>query len=229
MRRRLSKLVRRRFENQALVILSIVGEISCGFLRLLVWEIVGVDWFCRWTIIGIDFQSLQVLFIRRLGLRIVVSIPYLANISSLSFLIFRTLEHYSAVSFSAISRRFRWLFCSLRGRAVIPHSYLPAGIVATMSRVVNYHSSWARQQQVELFDASAPLWVELSVFFGVSCIAPAFYSLLFNSVVLLLSVLGFNPMSLRGLVCFFVALFSGNPGPTAGRGFNPAGGAPGGG
>ncbi|KZV24405.1 hypothetical protein F511_21922 [Dorcoceras hygrometricum] len=52
---------------------------------------------------------------------------------------------------------------------------LPAGIVATMRRVVNYHSSWARQQQVELFDAS------------------------------------------------------GNPGSTAGRGFNPAGGAPGGG
>ncbi|KZV57156.1 hypothetical protein F511_36282 [Dorcoceras hygrometricum] len=56
-----------------------------------------------------------------------------------------------------------------------PHSHLPAGIVATMRRVVNYHSSWARQQQVELFDAS------------------------------------------------------GNPGSTAGRGFNPAGGAPGGG
>ncbi|KZV48236.1 hypothetical protein F511_26781 [Dorcoceras hygrometricum] len=59
------------------------------------------------------------------------------------------------------------------GRAAIPHSHLPAGIVATMRRVVNYHSSWARQQQVELFDAS------------------------------------------------------GNPGSTAGRGFNPAGGAPG--
>ncbi|KZV46065.1 hypothetical protein F511_17597 [Dorcoceras hygrometricum] len=44
-----------------------------------------------------------------------------------------------------------------------------------MRRVVKYHSSWARQQQVELFDAS------------------------------------------------------GNPGSTAGRGFNPAGGAPGGG
>ncbi|KZV33568.1 hypothetical protein F511_10554 [Dorcoceras hygrometricum] len=28
------------------------------------------------------------------------------------------------------------------------------GSLATMSRVVNYHSSWARQQQVELFDAS---------------------------------------------------------------------------
>ncbi|KZV55031.1 hypothetical protein F511_11582 [Dorcoceras hygrometricum] len=64
---------------------------------------------------------------------------------------------------------------TMRGRAAIPHSHLPAGIVATMRRVVNYHSSWARQQQVELFDAS------------------------------------------------------GNPGSTAGRGFNPAGGAPGGG
>ncbi|KZV50687.1 DNA ligase 1-like [Dorcoceras hygrometricum] len=40
------------------------------------------------------------------------------------------------------------------GRAAIPHSHLPAGIVATMRRVVNYHSSWARQQWVELFDAS---------------------------------------------------------------------------
>ncbi|KZV42422.1 L-type lectin-domain containing receptor kinase IX.1-like [Dorcoceras hygrometricum] len=48
-------------------------------------------------------------------------------------------------------------------------------LLATMRRVVNYHSSWARQQQVELFDAS------------------------------------------------------GNLGFTAGRGFNPAGGAPGGG
>ncbi|KZV54001.1 transmembrane protein 53 [Dorcoceras hygrometricum] len=49
------------------------------------------------------------------------------------------------------------------------------GSLATMRRVIKYHSSWARQQQVEWFDAS------------------------------------------------------GNPGSTAGRGFNPAGGAPGGG
>ncbi|KZV55576.1 hypothetical protein F511_12682 [Dorcoceras hygrometricum] len=28
------------------------------------------------------------------------------------------------------------------------------GLLATMRRVVNYHSSWARQRQVELFDAS---------------------------------------------------------------------------
>ncbi|KZV16659.1 hypothetical protein F511_42945 [Dorcoceras hygrometricum] len=48
-------------------------------------------------------------------------------------------------------------------------------LLATMRRVVNYHSSWARQRQVELFGAS------------------------------------------------------GNPGFIAGRGFNPAGGAPGGG
>ncbi|KZV56755.1 hypothetical protein F511_33089 [Dorcoceras hygrometricum] len=45
----------------------------------------------------------------------------------------------------------------------------------------------------------------------------------------LLSVLGFDPMSLRGLVCFRVCVFAGNPGNTAGRGFSPAGGAPGGG
>ncbi|KZV31481.1 agglutinin-like [Dorcoceras hygrometricum] len=43
----------------------------------------------------------------------------------------------------------------MRGRAAIPHSHLPAfSLLATMRRVVNYHSSWARQQQVELFDAS---------------------------------------------------------------------------
>ncbi|KZV27976.1 hypothetical protein F511_06451 [Dorcoceras hygrometricum] len=31
------------------------------------------------------------------------------------------------------------------------------GLLATMRRVVNYHSSWARQRQVELFDASGNL------------------------------------------------------------------------
>ncbi|KZV31219.1 hypothetical protein F511_09413 [Dorcoceras hygrometricum] len=67
---------------------------------------------------------------------------------------------------------FRWVFWLGERRY---RTLLPARIVATMSRVVNYHSSWARQQWVELFDAS------------------------------------------------------GNPGSTAGRGFNPTGGAPGGG
>ncbi|KZV17123.1 mitogen-activated protein kinase kinase kinase YODA-like [Dorcoceras hygrometricum] len=46
---------------------------------------------------------------------------------------------------------------------------------------------------------------------------------------LLLSVLRFDPMSLWGLVVFLFVLFSGNSGFTSGRGFNPAGGAPGGG
>ncbi|KZV52881.1 hypothetical protein F511_15030 [Dorcoceras hygrometricum] len=132
-----------------------------------------------------------------------------------------------------------WMTSSwLRGRAVIPHSHLPAGIVATMRRVVNYHSSWARQQQVELFGAAGKWGLvswrvahyhtvnssrghySLSIFLG------AMFEFLCSLV--LLSVLGFDPMSLWGLVCFFVALFSGNPGSTAGRGFNPAGGAPGG-
>ncbi|KZV38923.1 hypothetical protein F511_14193 [Dorcoceras hygrometricum] len=45
----------------------------------------------------------------------------------------------------------------------------------------------------------------------------------------LLSVLGFDPMSLWGLVVLLSVLFSGNPGFTAGHGFHPAGGAPGGG
>ncbi|KZV43307.1 phosphoenolpyruvate carboxykinase [Dorcoceras hygrometricum] len=50
-----------------------------------------------------------------------------------------------------------------------------------------------------------------------------------NDQKLFLSVLGFDPMSLWGLVVFLVVLFSGKPGFTAGRGFSPAGGAPGGG
>ncbi|KZV39207.1 hypothetical protein F511_29573 [Dorcoceras hygrometricum] len=69
------------------------------------------------------------------------------------------------------------------------------GSLATMRRVVNYHSSWARQRQVELFDASG---------------------------------IRFDLMSLWGLVRFLVCVVSENPGFTAGRGFNPAGGAPGG-
>ncbi|KZV35476.1 seed linoleate 9S-lipoxygenase-3 [Dorcoceras hygrometricum] len=43
----------------------------------------------------------------------------------------------------------------------------------------------------------------------------------------LLSVLGFDPMSLWDLVVLLPVLFSGNPGFAPGRGFNPAGGAPG--
>ncbi|KZV18466.1 hypothetical protein F511_23309 [Dorcoceras hygrometricum] len=129
-------------------------------------------------------ESLQVLFIGRLGLGIVVSIPYLANIFQ-PFVPYlsnpRTLfgrELFGDFpSFPVVVLLVRGFYQSLRdfsqGRAAIPYSHLPAGIVATMRRVVNYHSSWARQQQVELFDAS------------------------------------------------------GNPGSTAGRGFNPAGGAPG--
>ncbi|KZV21338.1 hypothetical protein F511_13111 [Dorcoceras hygrometricum] len=38
----------------------------------------------------------------------------------------------------------------MRGRAEIPHSHLPAGLLALMRRVVNYHSSWVGQLQVEL-------------------------------------------------------------------------------
>ncbi|KZV37657.1 hypothetical protein F511_30362 [Dorcoceras hygrometricum] len=65
-------------------------------------------------------------------------------------------------------------------------------LLAAMRRVVNYHSSWARQRQVELLDASGNLGFTAGR--------------------------GFNPAG-------------GAPGGgfTAGRGFNPAGGAPGGG
>ncbi|KZV30991.1 hypothetical protein F511_23940 [Dorcoceras hygrometricum] len=190
MRRRLDKLVRRRFEDQSML-REIVRYCS---LQLVVITVVS-DWIClAWLEISSAVGSCVCWF----G-KLLVSTGFV--------------EHCSAVSFPANSQRFRWLFCScevaldssrealssdtifgscrglerkhevavrvrafeVAGRAAIPHSHLTAGIIATMRRVVNYNSSWARQQQVELFDAS------------------------------------------------------GNPGSTAGRGFNPGGGAPGGG
>ncbi|KZV19105.1 formin-like protein 20 [Dorcoceras hygrometricum] len=78
-------------------------------------------------------------------------------------------------------------------------------LLATMRRVVNYHSAWARQQQVELFDASdiRPSAVIRCLMHSICILSYAF------------------PLAIS------VALR--NPGFTAGRGFNPAGGAPGGG
>ncbi|KZV41493.1 hypothetical protein F511_35714 [Dorcoceras hygrometricum] len=42
----------------------------------------------------------------------------------------------------------------MRGRAAIPHSSRCWDLLALMRRVINYHSSWVGQRQVELFDAS---------------------------------------------------------------------------
>ncbi|KZV22050.1 u-box domain/leucine-rich repeat protein [Dorcoceras hygrometricum] len=101
------------------------------------------------------------------------------------------------------------------------------GSLATMHRVVNYHSSWARQRQVDLFDASGIRPSVVVPFFMHSiCIL----SSLFIAVYSCSPYWGLTPMSLWGLACFVcLCLFSGIPGFTAGRGFNPAGGAPGGG
>ncbi|KZV53131.1 hypothetical protein F511_24033 [Dorcoceras hygrometricum] len=94
-----------------------------------------------------------------------------------------------------------------------------------------YFSDCWRNQPLVLASAVAGMWygracwlcpVEDSVepdLLGILVVIVAQYKLL--------SVLGFDPMSLRGLVCLFVALFSGNPGSKAGLGFNPAGGATG--
>ncbi|KZV28486.1 hypothetical protein F511_40416 [Dorcoceras hygrometricum] len=62
-----------------------------------------------------------------------------------------------------------------------------------------------------------------------SCIAFAFYLLLFTAVFQLLSVLGFDPMSPWGWCLFACVCCPGFPGYSAGRGVDPAGGAPGGG
>ncbi|KZV54249.1 hypothetical protein F511_19274 [Dorcoceras hygrometricum] len=102
---------------------------------------------CVVLFLRLDTQllSLLVLYIRRLGLRFVISFREALPIRT-SFRSWNWLVEEREVAAVRVLRRF--------GRAAIPHSHLPAGIVATMSRVVNYHSSWARQQQVELFNAS---------------------------------------------------------------------------
>ncbi|KZV22276.1 multidrug resistance pump [Dorcoceras hygrometricum] len=171
MRRRLDKLVRRRFEDHSMgCLLLVLASAGLG--------IVSVDYFCRKKIIGFVFQSLLVLYIGRLGLRIVISFPILSKY-------FQPFAPYLLNPRTLFSRELSGDFPSFpvvvllvrgcEGERQYRTLIYPAGIVSTMSRVVNYHSSWARQQQVELLDAP------------------------------------------------------GNPGSTAGRGFNPAGGASGGG
>ncbi|KZV35512.1 hypothetical protein F511_34459 [Dorcoceras hygrometricum] len=61
------------------------------------------------------------------------------------------------------------------------------------------------------------------------CIAFAYYLMLSLCCLLLLFVLGFDPEVPLGLVFVSCVLFSGFPGFSAVRGFDPAGGAPGGG
>ncbi|KZV22882.1 ABC transporter C family member 3-like [Dorcoceras hygrometricum] len=102
--------------------------------------------------------------------------------------------------------------CSLlamRGRAAISHSHLPAGLLALMRRVVNYHSSWVGQQQVELL-------MHLVFRFGVKMSGCSPYW-------------GLTPRSLWGCCVCFPVCSSGFPGFAAGRDYDPAGGAPGGG
>ncbi|KZV40641.1 RNI-like superfamily protein [Dorcoceras hygrometricum] len=78
----------------------------------------------------------------------------------------------------------------------------------TMRRVVNYHSSWFGQHQVESL---------MHLVFRVWCKDER-----------LLSVLGFDPEVPLGLLCCLPVCGSGFPGYSAGRGIDPAGGAPGG-
>ncbi|KZV06451.1 hypothetical protein F511_45973 [Dorcoceras hygrometricum] len=91
-----------------------------------------------------------------------------------SFSVFRTIEHCSPLILSGSSRRFRTSFWKIEValdsscEALSFHTTFGGyegerqyhtvisllGSLATMRRVVNYHSSWARQRKVELFDAS---------------------------------------------------------------------------
>ncbi|KZV35662.1 hypothetical protein F511_15117 [Dorcoceras hygrometricum] len=81
---------------------------------------------------------------------------------------------------------------------------------------------------LDLLSEAHRLVLDVRAFLGISCIAPAFYSLLLFLLYCCSPYWGLTPCP-SGAWLFLVALFSGNPGSTAGRGFNPAGGAPGGG
>ncbi|KZV31089.1 hypothetical protein F511_28266 [Dorcoceras hygrometricum] len=83
--------------------------------------------------------------------------PYLEYFPVFRSLFLRTLEHCSAVSFSGEFPSFPVVVLLVRGcegeRQY--HTLISLlGSLATMRRVVNYHSSWVRQRQVELFYAS---------------------------------------------------------------------------
>ncbi|KZV23966.1 hypothetical protein F511_21293 [Dorcoceras hygrometricum] len=168
MRRRLDKLVRRRFEDRSMVCFVIDFSIrSTGCPAFGLEPVVGGVLRRRFMCSGLCVEGFdQPLVLASAGSR---------------WTPLEKLYHPTPFLEAVVGWResTKLLFVFVRfevaGRAAIPHSHLPAGIVATMRRVVNYHSSWARQQQVELLYAS------------------------------------------------------GNPGSTAGRGFNPVGGAPGGG
>ncbi|KZV58018.1 hypothetical protein F511_42618 [Dorcoceras hygrometricum] len=84
-----------------------------------------------------------------------------------------------------------------------------------MRRVVNYHSSWVRQQQVELLYASGRAAIPHSHL-------PA------GIVATMRRVVNYHSSWVRQQQVELLYA-SGNQGSTAGRGFNPAGGAPGGG
>ncbi|KZV41546.1 hypothetical protein F511_06584 [Dorcoceras hygrometricum] len=75
------------------------GDPNRWFLRLLVWEIVGVDWFCRWTIIEVIPIIASAIYRKtwssNCDINSILS-KYFPRLCSS----FRTLEHCSAVSFS---------------------------------------------------------------------------------------------------------------------------------
>ncbi|KZV26414.1 hypothetical protein F511_29212 [Dorcoceras hygrometricum] len=127
--------------------------------------------------------------------------PAIASDLLLVSVALHTHDHFH---FSCCSRALL-LLCFLtrmRGRAAIPHSHLPAGLLALIRRVVNYHSSWVGQQQVELLIhlvlSCSPYW-------------------------------GLTLRSLWGCCICLPVCCSGFPGFAAGRGYDPADGAPGGG
>ncbi|KZV28785.1 hypothetical protein F511_06705 [Dorcoceras hygrometricum] len=155
------------FEDSTSFCLAPCDWIACDWI--------ACDWIaCDWKVATGKLRLDCCVWLLRLDCFPSFSVEDLSDFGGAGFLVNFSFDCYPFEAAERPWRISRKLLVSGR-RAAIPHSHIPAGIVATMRRVVNYHSSWARKQQVEWFDAS------------------------------------------------------GNSGSTAGRGFNPAGGAPGGG
>ncbi|KZV50138.1 spindle pole body component 110-like [Dorcoceras hygrometricum] len=164
--------------------------------------------FSRWCISAYPAIASDQLLVTDLCCSDLIVAAVCGNYSSEAAVALHTHYHFH---FSCCSRALL-LLCFLtrmRGRAEIPHSHLPAGLVALTCRVVNYHSSWVGQQQVELL-------MHLVFMFGVKMSGCSPYW-------------GLTPRSLWDCrVCLLVCC-SGFPGFAGGRGYDPAGGAPGGG
>ncbi|KZV45556.1 hypothetical protein F511_35314 [Dorcoceras hygrometricum] len=139
--------------------------------------------------------------------------PYLEYFPAFRSLFLRTLEHCSAVSFSGEFPSFP--------------------VVVLLVRVAHYHTVNTPRghgccRSLELYLSSLPpLLVEPSVVIRCLMHSICIYLMHSFSFIRCSPYWGLTPCPSGAWFVSLFVLFSGNPGFTAGRGFNPAGGAPG--